>query len=373
MTQNPFTITTYRSPAYFCDREKETKQLQDALENGRNIVLLSLRRMGKTGLIKHLFYKLRSDKSVHMFYFDIMNTSSTEEFVNKLADSVLGTLNSSSKQLFDQVLRFFSKFNPLITFDAITGLPSIELKSHSDQQTKKSLGKILNYLEDQDRRIYIAIDEFQQITNYQDTNFEAFLRSHIQHLKNVSFIFSGSQQHILTSMFNSYSRPFYQSSDFLKLERIDRETYADFIIEKFNDSDKKISRNRVYDLLEWTDTYTFYVQNVFNKLWYISKNRITDKDIEFTKQQIIGERTYIYLNLKNLLTKVQYELLSAIARNKGIDQPTSKEFIHHYNLGTPSTISTALKTLLAKEIIYKESETYKVYDVFLAIWFQDFQ
>ncbi|MEN8186628.1 MAG: ATP-binding protein [Bacteroidota bacterium] len=373
MNNNPFIISTYKSPAYFCNRKKETKQLKDALENGRNIVLLSLRRMGKTGLIKHLFYKLESDKNVHTFYLDIMNTNSTEDFVNKLADSVLGTFNSRSKQLFDQVLQFFSKFNPLITFDAITGVPSIELKPHSEQQAKNSLAKILDYLESQNKRIYIAIDEFQQITSYKDSDFEAFLRSHIQHLKNVNFIFSGSQQHLLTSMFNSYSRPFYQSSDFLKLERIDQSSYTDFIIKKYKETNKIISKEIVIELLNWADTYTFYVQNLFNKLWYVSGKQITKNDVEYTKSQIIGERNYIYLNLQNLLPKAQYYLLKAIAKNRGIDKPTSKYFVNKYNLGTPSTVSTALKILQTKEIIYKENNIYKIYDVFLAKWMEEYE
>ncbi len=373
MNTNPFIISTYKSPIYFCDRKNETEQLQNALENGRNIVLLSLRRMGKTGLIKHLFYNLRKDKNVHTFYLDIMNTRSTEDFVNKLADAVLRSFNSRSKQLFDQVLQFFSRFNPLITFDAVTGIPSIEIRPHSEQQARNSLTKILAYLDSQNKHIYIAIDEFQQITNYKNNDFEAFLRSHIQHLKNVNFIFSGSQQHILTSMFTSYSRPFYQSSDFLKLERIDKEDYAKFILKKFKESNKLLSKEMVLDLLDWVDTYTFYVQNVFNKLWFISGDRVIEEDIIQTKKQLIEERNYIYLNLQNLLPKAQYDLLRAIAKNSGVNQPTSKKFINKYNLSTPSTVNTALKTLQTKEIVYKENNEYKVYDVFLAKWFEEFE
>jgi AAA+ ATPase superfamily predicted ATPase len=369
--RNPFIINTYLSPVYFCDRETETERLKDALENGRNIVLLSLRRMGKTGLIKHLFYRLRSDKNTHTFYVDIMGTNSTEEFVNKLADSVLGYFNTGSKKMFDQVFRFFSKFNPVITFDALTGVPSVELKPHSEQQAQNSLFSILEYLEGQKQRIYIAIDEFQQITSYKDTGFEAFLRSHIQHLKNVNFIFSGSQQHLLTSMFTSHSRPFYQSTDFLKLERIDQTDYINFINRKFKNTGKIISKQMISELLEWTDLYTFYVQNTFNKLWYISGKKVSEDDLIRTRQQILEERNYIYLNLHNLLPKAQFDLLRAIAINKGVEKPTSKEFVNTYFLGTPSTVSTALKTLQNKEMIYKEKNLYKIYDVFMEKWFEE--
>ena len=367
---NPFYISSYKSPEFFCNRKNETNQLKSALENGRNIVLLSSRRMGKTGLIKHLFYNLKSDKNVHTFYFDIMNTNSVNEFVNLLANTILGTFNSKSKQLFNNVLKFLTKFSPTLSFDSISGEPSIYLKNISEQQSEASIVEIFNYLEKQDKHIYIAIDEFQQITNYKNTGFEAFLRSHIQHLNNIHFIFSGSQQHILIDMFNSYSRPFYQSSDFLKLERIPQQEYSKFIVEKFKKTKKEIRLDDVYNLLNWLDTYTFYVQNYFNKLWYISGEKIDEVSIEKAKQYIIDEHNFIYSNMYNLLTVTQYNLLKSIALEGHVGQPTSKNFINKYNLGTTSTISSAIKILLSKELIYQENNVYKLYDIFLQKWFE---
>ena len=48
---NPFLIVGYQGPEYFCDREKETEVILSALHNGRNITLVSPRRMGKTGFL----------------------------------------------------------------------------------------------------------------------------------------------------------------------------------------------------------------------------------------------------------------------------------------------------------------------------------
>ena len=58
MEMNPFLISTYKSPEYFCDREQETGLLKSNLINGINTVLISLRRIGKSGLIKNVFYEL---------------------------------------------------------------------------------------------------------------------------------------------------------------------------------------------------------------------------------------------------------------------------------------------------------------------------
>ena len=50
-TVNPFVVSGKIAPEYFCDRVKESEQLIASIDNGRNLVLISPRRMGKTGLV----------------------------------------------------------------------------------------------------------------------------------------------------------------------------------------------------------------------------------------------------------------------------------------------------------------------------------
>jgi AAA+ ATPase superfamily predicted ATPase len=56
--QNPFLLFGYEGPNYFCDRQIETDKIVEAMENGRNLTLISPRRMGKSGLIHNAFYYL---------------------------------------------------------------------------------------------------------------------------------------------------------------------------------------------------------------------------------------------------------------------------------------------------------------------------
>lgn len=45
--RNPFITSGYISPAYFCDRKKESEILIREVTNGNNIAIISTRRMGK--------------------------------------------------------------------------------------------------------------------------------------------------------------------------------------------------------------------------------------------------------------------------------------------------------------------------------------
>ena len=55
MIRNPFITSGYVSADYFCDRRFESEQLVREVMNGNNLALVSTRRMGKTGLIRHCF------------------------------------------------------------------------------------------------------------------------------------------------------------------------------------------------------------------------------------------------------------------------------------------------------------------------------
>ena len=80
----------------------------------------------------------------------------------------------------------------------------------------------------------LAIDEFQQIREYPETNVEAQLRTIIQHLHNVNFIFCGSKKHMMIDIFSNSGNPFYASTNFLFLKEIDAQKYAEFITEKLH-------------------------------------------------------------------------------------------------------------------------------------------
>lgn len=88
--------------------------------------------------------------------------------------------------------------------------------------------EFFEYLKQSGKRVYIAIDEFQQIAEYPEKGAEALLRSYIQFLPNIYFIFSGSSQHLMSEMFLSAKRPFYQSSQIMSLPLIDVVEYEAF-------------------------------------------------------------------------------------------------------------------------------------------------
>lgn len=365
---NPFLITGYHSPEYFCNREDETKKLLEAIRNQRNTTLVSLRRMGKTGLIKHVFYNLADKKDFSIHYMDLLPTSNLHGFVQEFGIAVLKTIEERTTSWIKKIGQIFKTIRPIIKVDSLSGQPSISFDFRNQEEILYTLEDIFRFLKTFDKRVVIAMDEFQQIRKYPDPNVEALLRKHIQTMGNVNFIFSGSLKNILLSMFGEYSKPFYQSTDILYLEKIDKSIYNGFIHQKFEMAKMKISSDEINYILTLTQNHTFYVQYLSNRL-YSRNSRLIKKDmIDEVWCEILHEREGMFYNYRNLLTEFQFKLLKSIAKEKRIKQPYVKEFLKKYNLGTPSTVATALKALLVKELVTEEYGTYFVQDVFLSSW-----
>jgi len=299
---------------------------------------------------------------------DLLPTSGLQGFVQEFGNAVLKTIEGKTKNWIKKIGQIFKTIRPVIKVDSLTGQPSFSFDFRNHEEMVYTLEEIFSFLKNVDKRVVIAMDEFQQIRKYPDPNVEALLRKHIQTMGNVNFIFSGSLKNILLSMFGEYSKPFYQSTDILYLDKIDNDLYNPFIRQKFEMAKKKISPDETDYILTLTQTHTFYVQYLSNRLYSRGPNIIKKDIIDEVWYEILHEREGMFFNYRNLLTEFQFQLLKSIAKEIRVKQPYVKEFMQKYNLGTPSTVATALKALLDKELITEENGAYFVQDVFLASW-----
>ena len=368
---NPFPTTAYIGHEYFCNRSPETKQLLRDLTNGQSVTLTSIRRIGKTGLIRHVLAQLPN--SYQGIYVDILATENLNDFFNVLATSALNSIPETSatgKKLWALI----RAVRPIFSIDPMTGFPqiSVDFKPH---ETNHHIESILRFLENQPRKIVIAIDEFQQILNYPESRTDAWLRSIIQTLTNVVFIFSGSQQHLMLDLFSNPSRPFFRSTGFLKLEKINKDDYSAFILQHMQRNNRKITEAIVSDIIDWTQCHTYYVQLLCNRVFNTGNLNIKREDWIREAFILLKEQEMMFFNYRDLLTFQQWQLLKALSTEEVVYTPTSKEFMSKYHLGSPATVLRSMTSLMGSELIYsdhtKEGKLYYgVYDVLFQRWIQ---
>ena len=363
---NPFLISGYQGAAYFCNRIQETKMIIGAIKNGRNLTLISLRRMGKTGLLRHSFHQL-NPKKINTVYVDLLHTTDTQTLAKEFAKAVINQLSiGAMKTSLQKITSFFSGIRPTFSIDPLTGSPSVEIDIQHMKEGEKTIEEVFSLLERQSIPVVVAFDEFQTVTTYSEKNIEARLRSQIQHLNNVNFIYSGSQKHILSSMFGDAKRPFYQSTQFLGLDPIAASDYTVFISNHFERGKLKISKDEIEFILNWTYCHTFYIQYFSNRLYDLRRDD-SKSSLYVVIENIFQENEVVFSNYRTLLTNQQLQLLTAIAKEGIVTQPNAKEFLLKHKL-TSSSIQRALPSLIQKEFVTKENEGYRVYDVFFGRW-----
>ena len=364
---NPFLIAGYHSPEFFCDRKAETATILDALHNGRNITLIAPRRMGKTGLIHHAFYQLKEQKvDIVTLYMDIYSTQTLGDFVRLFANTVLGQLDSMPQKALGRISQFIRSCRPVFTFDEMTGTPKVTVDV-SPAEEESTLKEIFDYLGSSEKRCYIAIEEFQQIAEYPEKGVEALLRSYIQFLPNVHFIFAGSKQHVMQEMFASSKRPFYQSTQLLTIGTINRDEYAYFAMEHFANHDLKLPREVFDEIYDKFDGHTWYIQNLLNRLYGYNRN-VEMELVSYAVEQIITEQSYSYADLLKAYSAGHVRLLKAIAQEGCVKEVLAGDFISKHRLKAASSVRSALKKLIDNELVYQTADGYIIYDRFMGEW-----
>ena len=330
---NPFVVYGYKGAEYFCDRQKETEKMISTLHNERNITLVAPRRMGKTGLIHHVFHQMEEQyEGVKCFYLDIFATKNLEQMVQLMASEIIGKLDLK---------------------------PS---------EGRESLKRIFEYLKQSGKRCYIAIDEFQQILSYPEDGVEAMIRSYIQFLPNVYFVFSGSQQHMMQEMFLSANRPFFQSSLVLSLPCIEEPVYRKFANRLLASQHRVIDESVFSYIYQQSGSVTWYVQAILHGIYEHGSYGITKSLVDEVIQELIEEQAMAYQNYCAWLTENQQMLLLAIASESLVSSPLSQQFISTHHLPATSSVKTALKALVDKQLVSKTPNGYLVSDRFFAKW-----
>lgn len=369
---NPFVVTGYYSSEFFCGRESEKKQLISNLKNNLNTTLFAKRRLGKTGLIKHIFQTLANSKTV-CIYVDISSTNNLNEFINEIATAVYRSF-PEEKTIGKKIISAIKLLRPIISFDELTGNPVVSIEPGQGKKSENNLHQIFSFLDQQGIKIVFALDEFQQILSYPEKNIEAILRSQIQHLKNIHFIFSGSNQLMMHEIFNQAKRPFYASCSNLQLGLIHEKDYADFITAHFKKNRQTLLKEGLSFILEFTLQHTFYTQYLCNYIYSKKYEKIDLMKAQESAADVLKIFEPIFFQYRNLLTEAQWKLLRAIAHEEKAIKIHSREFIRKYDLGTSSMVTRGIQSLLEKEIIYQELNTektyYEVYDKFLMRWLQ---
>lgn len=370
MSINPFVLSPTIPDELFCDRQKESASLVRSILNQENVVLISPRRVGKTGLIYHCFKHPEIHDNYTTVSIDILHTTSFQEFIKELGNAVFNTVAKQSEKLTRLFVTTLRSLNGSFGIDPVTYTPTFDLKLGQINMPEYTLDEIFAYLEKADKPCVVAIDEFQQIAKYQDSNIEALLRGRIQKLVNTHFIFAGSERRMMNEMFFTDKRPFYQSATLLELEPIDLGIYTEFAVQQFHAVGKTLDP----DAFEWAyqkfDGVTMYTHKLLHDTFAdtLPGTTCTITDMQKAAEQYIQQNSKRLQELLSYVTEQQKEVLYAIAADRNVQRITSSDFVKRHHLKSASAVQSAVKRLLDLDLITEQHKSFSISDPLLRIW-----
>ena len=370
MITNPFIINGDIPSEYFCDRKEESKKLIQMLTNGENVCLISPRRMGKSKLIQFCYSQEPLCSNYYYFYIDILHTTSLREFTYTFGRQVFSTLRSKSQKMTLWFVQALKSLSADFGFDPSTGMPTFSLSLGDVHNPEFTLEEIFKALEQADKPCIVCFDEFQQIANYPEKNIEALLRGHIQHLGNANFIFSGSSRHLLSQMFYSYARPFYNSTSTLSLGAIDLEEYTRFATHWFSQFSKQIDAQLIAQVYQIMESNTYYIQKALHELFEKTASGETcDTNLLPTIiDGMIEEQSIGYKQFLSFLPDRQKEVLFAIASEGKAEKIMGTQFIRRYSLPSASAVQASVRKLMETDYVTFYDGVYTIPDVLFRMY-----
>lgn len=371
---NPFKYSNIVTGSSFCNRSSEQGLLLEFIKASQNVLLYSHRRTGKSSLIKQVFKNIEEQKlKIGTLYIDLYGTTSDKEFITR-AFQQLNTLESNTDKLLGLLKDSVDKLSFELSIDPDTSATTIS-PSFKAADEKVVLNNLMDLLAkfSAKKKIVVVFDEFQEISKYDNaSSFEKQLRASIQQHTNISYIFSGSQQHILTSMFTSQERAFYQQAASFPLMVIETKHYTPWLEKIFKEGKSPISPADIKQIVERFGNHPMYIQLFCFFLWEELRHcSWDDKTIDKIERMMVEQKHLEYQTLWDNLSINQKKTLKLVLRNDGHNLFSAKSLVSA-NIKTASVVTRCLNSLTDKEIIVKNGK-YLIQDILFRKWMSYFE
>lgn len=354
----------------FTDRKEETKRLKMNFLYGVNTILISPRRMGKTSLVEKVSSMVECE-SLKIAKIDAFGCRSENDFINAFATAVVRATSTKWEEWIENAKTFLSRFIPKISIgqDPISDF-SIALEYNKSNTVTEDILQLPETIAKQKGiKIVICIDEFQQIADFPDSlTFQKKLRSIWQLQRNVSYCLYGSKKHMMETMFQSQSHPFYRFGDIFYLNKIAESDWVEFICNRFKVTGKEISPELATEICSVTDRYSSYVQQLSWLVWLRTTFRATKEDVEYGIDHMLDACEPLFIQQTESLSSYQMNFLRALT--DGVTTGfTRSEVLNNYQLGTAANISRLKKALTEKDLIALTApKKLQISDPILALW-----
>lgn len=348
---NPFKFGTIVDDEFFTDRVEEQEYIKNFLNSTNHLVLISPRRFGKTSLVSRV---LKSIDRPHI-QLNLQSVTNIRDFAATLLKLVLQ--QNKLEKIRHNMMHF--RIAPVITTNPMTGAIEIGIQPTSDGIViLEDVFALMDKISSDKKKLIVVFDEFQEIKEI-DKNLDKKLRSIMQTQSNINYILLGSQESMMTEIFEKKKSPFYHFGQTMRLKKIPRSDFHNYVSSRLIDTTELYSE-LTEQILDFTQCHPYYTQQLASQVWITAQYH---KEVQST--QIIENAVLRTIEEHDL----DYERLW-LSLNK-----TDRWVLQQLTIGTvnrdravpPSTVHSSLKRLQkAGYVIF--TEKYDIDDPFFSYW-----
>ena len=256
---NPFKFGVLVDDEYFTDRTKELKEVQRSLNSENHLILISPRRFGKSSLIA----KAVKESGRPCVSLNMQNMLSVEDFAAKLLREIFRLYP------MERIRHLMTHFRiiPTVSTNPITNV--IDVSFQPTMNTMVLLEDAMALLEKvstEEKKLIVVLDEFQEILNVRK-GLDKQLRSIMQTQQHLNYILLGSQESMMTEIFERKKSPFYHFGQLMRLSKIPHEDFRHYISARLPLKDQDKRNDIAEEILSFTNLHPYYTQQLSAQVW----------------------------------------------------------------------------------------------------------
>ena len=256
---NPFKFGTIVEGNFFTDRTKELAYIRQLMDSENHLVLISPRRFGKTSLV----HKAVGDLGRPHISINLQRVVSTADLAACLLKEVL------KQHPWERIRYEMSHFRviPTISTNPLTDGVEVSFQPTTDAMVAlEDAFALLQKLSTEDNRMIVVLDEFQEIAGL-EKGIDKRLRAIMQELQHINFIILGSQESMMTEIFERKRSPFYHFGTLMRLPKIPYNDFRTYVADRLP-LVADLDRGAVADcILQFTACHPYYTQQLSSQVW----------------------------------------------------------------------------------------------------------
>ena len=323
-------------------REREITEVVAQLTTGQSVILMGPRRYGKTSLALEVLNHLPQN-TYHMD-MDLFGIANVQELAQKLVASCLALKSSAMQQIFKAIKEGLTgAFKNLelkqTVHDYEIVLKLAESKPTEPGQLEDAFAFLEIFAVKQKRPLVVYLDEFGEIERLGGIPLLKKLRAIMQRQRHVTYLFSGSQVHLMQLLFSDRQGPFFKFANVLPLQTPEHKAMVRYLDRQFKKLRIATGPGFSEAILQLVHDHPYYMQRVGQQVSLANltekKKRWVSSNLQTIKDRLIRDEGEHYAELTQRLSSSKHALsvMRALVlhgdpyRETGLDKQTSYQVI----------------------------------------------